>query len=129
MGTSIGSTAPGPASGQKLAHPIGQQGTAKSHRRRQAQPPAWCGQEASHQRLCVFHAQHDLGATATVGLAAEEAMKGNGMPAWNARVVAEFMSYVANGAYAEGDGGVKKVPGREPTPFSSFVQEHVSAFV
>ena len=60
--------------------------------------------------------------------AAEEAMKGNGMPAWNAHTIAEFMGYVATNAYAAVTGDVKKVLGREATPFSAVVQRHLSVF-
>lgn len=60
--------------------------------------------------------------------AAEEAMKAAGMPAWNARTIAGFMEVVATGAYALVTGDVKKVLGREPTPFKAVVQRHLAAF-
>jgi len=60
--------------------------------------------------------------------AAEEAMKGNGMPAWNAHTIADFLAYVATGAYAAVTGDVKKVLGREATPFRAVVQRHLAAF-
>lgn len=60
--------------------------------------------------------------------AAEEAMKSQGMPAWNAHTIADFMAYVATGAYADVTGDVKAILGREPTSFTEFVARHLDAF-
>jgi uncharacterized protein YbjT (DUF2867 family) len=60
--------------------------------------------------------------------AAEQAMKEHGMPAWNAHTVAEFYGSVATGAYAAVTDHVKKVLGRAPTSFRSFIERYGDAF-
>lgn len=60
--------------------------------------------------------------------AAEESMLAGGMPAWNARTIAEFLDYVATGAYEKVTGDVKKVLGRDPARFEAVVRRHLSAF-
>jgi uncharacterized protein YbjT (DUF2867 family) len=58
----------------------------------------------------------------------EAAMLGSGMPAWNARAVAELFRYFATGALARTTDTIETLLGRPPVSFAGFAREHAGAF-
>lgn len=60
--------------------------------------------------------------------AARKAMADTGMPAWLARVLAEFQGVVATGAYAATTNEVANLLGREPTSFDDFIATYADFF-
>ncbi|MGU3404793.1 MULTISPECIES: SDR family oxidoreductase [unclassified Methylobacterium] len=60
--------------------------------------------------------------------AAEQAMRANGMPEWNARTLAEIQSLFASGAYADVDPTTAELLGRPATRFAQFAADHAEQF-
>jgi uncharacterized protein YbjT (DUF2867 family) len=61
--------------------------------------------------------------------AAEDAMRTNGMPEWDAHVLAEIQAAFATGAYAAVDPTAEQLLGRTPRSFGDFIADHKAAFV
>jgi uncharacterized protein YbjT (DUF2867 family) len=60
--------------------------------------------------------------------AAEQGMKGSGLPDWLAHDIAEFFGSIATGAFAGTTDDVQRVLGRPPASFDQFLARHAAMF-